>query len=164
MRLIDIEGYCSKDERGCWRWNRYVRPDGYVRVVDGYEHKYLHRVVWSLVNGPIPPGGNVVHMCGVRHCMNPKHLELCSRSEQLKLAARRGGVGYKLSRSYFTTPANRARGKLDMPRANQIREEVCNGEKKSVVARKYGVTVRTVTCIVEYKLWVPDILLRAMGR
>ena len=34
----------------------------------------VHRVVWAFVNGPIPEGLVIDHMCRVRACCNPDHL------------------------------------------------------------------------------------------
>lgn len=36
----------------------------------------IHRLVWTIKNGPIPRGYTVRHTCGNKHCINPAHLEL----------------------------------------------------------------------------------------
>jgi hypothetical protein len=35
----------------------------------------MHRFVYELVRGRIPPGLTLDHLCRVRHCVNPYHLE-----------------------------------------------------------------------------------------
>lgn len=34
-----------------------------------------HRLVYFLVRGPLVPGSHVDHLCNVRNCVNPYHLE-----------------------------------------------------------------------------------------
>ena len=64
------------DAPGCWLWTKAVRPDGYGvfgaapgRIV------YAHRFSYELHRGPIPAGMVLDHLCRVRSCVNPAHLE-----------------------------------------------------------------------------------------
>lgn len=50
---------------GCWYWTGHLNPDGYGP----------HRRAYRLHVGPIPAGYHLDHLCGVRHCVNPAHLE-----------------------------------------------------------------------------------------
>jgi hypothetical protein len=34
-----------------------------------------HRAVWEQYVGPIPEGKDLHHKCGLKHCVNPDHLE-----------------------------------------------------------------------------------------
>lgn len=45
--------------------------------------KYCHRVVWELVNGPIPPGMEVDHIDGDPSNNNISKLRLADRNQQL---------------------------------------------------------------------------------
>lgn len=56
---------------GCWPWIGTVDPKGYGH----FNGRYAHRVAWGHVNGPIPPGQVLHHICGIRHCVRPDHLE-----------------------------------------------------------------------------------------
>jgi hypothetical protein len=44
---------------------------------------YAHRVLYRLVNGPIPIGAEIDHLCRNRSCVNPDHLEAVSHRENL---------------------------------------------------------------------------------
>jgi len=67
------------DEAGCWRWGLRRDRDGYGRITvtrDGRPHGELaHRVAFAEWCGSIPPGLEVDHLCRVRDCIRPDHLE-----------------------------------------------------------------------------------------
>lgn len=50
--------------------------------------KYAHRYAWERVNGSIPDGLTVDHLCRNRRCCNVNHLELVSRNENYLRAVR----------------------------------------------------------------------------
>lgn len=52
----------------------------------------VHRLQWTLVNGPIPDGMCVCHHCDVRLCYEETHLFLGTRSDNMRdmLAKGRG--------------------------------------------------------------------------
>jgi len=60
---------------GCWVWSSYIDPAGYGRFSLGGEACYAHRVSYEMKIGPIPNGLELDHLCRVRHCVNPAHLE-----------------------------------------------------------------------------------------
>lgn len=66
---------------GCWLWEGYVNNKGYGRIGVGLDVKYVHRVAYEISNGPIPDGLQIDHLCKVRRCVNPKHLEPVTNRE-----------------------------------------------------------------------------------
>jgi hypothetical protein len=64
----------------CWLWMGPLY-NGYGRV--GYKgtSSNPHRVSYMLLKGPIPRGLQVDHLCRVRNCVNPAHLELVTPRE-----------------------------------------------------------------------------------
>jgi len=64
---------------GCWIWNGALDRDGYGRTVYGF--KQAHRVMYEEQVGPIPEGMEIDHLCNVRSCVNPEHLEAVTRGE-----------------------------------------------------------------------------------
>lgn len=63
-------------ETGCWEWTAYRTRDGYGIIgVEGHRTARAHRVAYELIEGPIPEGLQLDHLCRVRYCINPAHLE-----------------------------------------------------------------------------------------
>ena len=69
------------DDTGCWLWLARSSRNGYGRIsVCGVERQ-AHRVLWSLLFGPLPDRTVLDHLCRNRHCINPAHLEPVSIRE-----------------------------------------------------------------------------------
>ena len=65
----------------CWLWNGSVDNGGYGRLGINNTVKMAHRAVYELLVGEIPEGLEIDHLCKVRNCVNPAHLEPVSRKE-----------------------------------------------------------------------------------
>lgn len=68
----------------CWEWFGGRSTGGYGRFFNGSRHVAAHRFAYELLVGPIPAGLDIDHLCRVRHCVNPAHLEPVTRSENLR--------------------------------------------------------------------------------
>lgn len=67
----------------CWLWTGPKTPDGYgITAAKGVRN--AHRLSWVLHRGPIPEGMQIDHLCRVRHCVNPDHLELVTLWENVR--------------------------------------------------------------------------------
>lgn len=61
----------------CWLWTGPLNPkSGYGMQIQHRGRKYqAHRLAYESIVGPIPDGLQLDHLCRVRHCVNPAHLE-----------------------------------------------------------------------------------------
>lgn len=69
----------------CWVWQGYTGSSGYGRLrVEGVFCQ-AHRYAYELLVGPIPEGLQLDHLCRVRSCVNPAHLEpVTARENKLR--------------------------------------------------------------------------------
>jgi hypothetical protein len=78
------------DESGCWLWTgaRLVTGYGSVGVPGrGDKSQSAHRYVYTRLVGEIPAGLHIDHLCRVRCCVNPEHLEPVTQQENNRRAA-----------------------------------------------------------------------------
>lgn len=75
----------SVDVRGpddCWMWRRGKLPAGYgLFKLRSYVQVYAHRFSYELAHGAIPDGLHVDHLCENKGCVNPAHLDVCTKAE-----------------------------------------------------------------------------------
>lgn len=71
---------------GCWFWMGQLNQHGYGRLrIDGHL-RMAHRVAFETDRGPIPFGLEIDHLCRIKCCCNPDHLEPVTRSENIRRA------------------------------------------------------------------------------
>lgn len=85
------ERFSSKVDRSgdCWLWTGYLKPNGYASFYPGggrsVQKVYAHRFAYEMASGTaIPEGMEIDHTCSVRHCVNPAHLALVTRSQNIE--------------------------------------------------------------------------------
>ena len=70
-------------ETGCHNWTGGQNGKGYGLFSIGVKKYYAHRVAYELAKGKIPEGLEIDHLCRVRDCVNPDHLEAVTHKENL---------------------------------------------------------------------------------
>lgn len=68
------------DRKGCWIPDGH-RNNGYAIFTFNGASSMAHRASWELLVGPIPEGLQLDHLCRVRACVNPDHLEPVTQRE-----------------------------------------------------------------------------------
>lgn len=79
------------DEDGCWISTYSRGSHGYAQIgwqVDGKAHMVLaHRAAWVHVNGQMPMGMTLDHMCKTKPCVNPSHMRMLPNYENARRIA-----------------------------------------------------------------------------
>lgn len=77
------------DENGCWISDYSVASHGYAQI--GWKESgrrtrmvLAHRAAWVHVNGQMPMGVTLDHICKVRRCVNPTHLRVLPNYENAR--------------------------------------------------------------------------------
>lgn len=83
LHLQDVNGKSPQDrllfrrrlQGDCWCWTGHCNAKGYGKIfVDG-KSRDVHSLAYELWVGPRTPGLSIDHLCRVRSCFNPEHLE-----------------------------------------------------------------------------------------
>ena len=74
----------QKSDSGCWLWTGHIDRHGYGRNGP----KQAHRRSYELHIGEIPKGMQLDHLCRVRNCVNPNHLEPVTPKENVNRGIR----------------------------------------------------------------------------
>ncbi len=88
---MDQDRFWSKVEKtapdGCWLWLAGKNASGYGKFVVGGaygQHWLAHRYAYTSLRGQIEVGMELDHLCRIRACVNPAHLEQVTRAENAR--------------------------------------------------------------------------------
>ena len=132
MRYKDLSKYY--DVIGdCWVWKAAKDECGYGRVRTKGKRVSAHRLFYKLHVGEILDDNEIDHLCRNRACVNPKHLEQVTHTENCR-------------RSNTT--------KLTQSIVDKIRSLwKAGGIKQVELAKKFNVTQHHISGIVNNKSW-----------
>ena len=83
---------------GCWLWVGKTTTNGYGLITGSVGRGMAHRYFYSNLIGSIPAGLDLDHLCRVRTCVNPWHLEPVTRSENLRRGANGDVIRARMSK------------------------------------------------------------------
>lgn len=61
--------------QSCWLWRGGRTSEGYGKLSVADIALLVHRVSYERHKGPIPKDRHIDHLCAVRNCLNPDHLQ-----------------------------------------------------------------------------------------
>lgn len=68
----------------CWVWDACKTKNGYGRLTYRYKNWLAHVFAYVLTKGSVPGELELDHLCRVRACVNPDHLEPVTRAENIR--------------------------------------------------------------------------------
>lgn len=98
----------------CWLWRGAINSDGYGCL----NRARADRLAYIYCRGPIPSGLTIDHLCRVRQCVNPWHLEVVTNKENCLRGISRSAMnarkthclhGHELSRENIYLPPSGGR-------------------------------------------------------
>lgn len=134
----------------CWIWRRTTNDQGYGTLTVGRRSVYAHRLAYELSDGPIPHGLDVMHSCDNPKCINPSHLSVGTRSNNMADCYARGRSRIPVSRMKGETNGS---AKLTDAAVALIRENLAAGVVQRVLAQRFGVSQSLISQIGRGVIW-----------
>jgi len=131
---------------GCWEWDASRTSQGYGRFSLDKKMVLVHRLIYEMVNGPIPDGLCVCHHCDNPPCVNPSHLFIGTNADNVRDRDEKG-------RTSSRKGSDNTQAKLTEGNVKDIRTRLTEGETTASVARMFGVSQRNIRKIGNHKVW-----------
>ena len=138
---------------GCWLWTRSLSNWGYGHLGSKRRDRGAHRLSYLTFIGPIPPGMHVLHRCDIRSCINPDHLFLGTRRDNLRDAVAKG-------RGNFSHGERNFKAKLTWDDVDIIRRSTLD---RDYLAIKFEVRRETIYCIQTRRTWKTRSIIQIHG-
>jgi hypothetical protein len=148
-RLRRFFSKLKRHESGCLVWTAARHNKGYGEFVlrTGVK-KRVHRLVWEIMNGPIPKGLQVLHTCDNPPCCEPTHLFLGTNLDNQRDMRAKG----RDSKPPVYHRANHPNAKLTEADVAEIRD-LLKSETQASIATRFGVCPSTIGYIKRGDTW-----------
>lgn len=135
----------GENENDCWKWNGAILSNGYGQITINRKRFPAHRLSFE-VHHNYKPKDFVLHSCDNPPCCNPLHLREGTQLENMQ---------DKTLRNRQPKFWRRGRTNLILSQVKEIRIAISNGEKTSLIAKRFEVSVGCIGSIRRGTSWKP---------
>lgn len=138
-----LRNYIRKTDR-CWIWTGDKYSSGYGRITIGAGVQVrAHRFMYEQRFGKIPDGLFALHKCDVRTCVNPEHIFIGTKKDNMQDCISKGRHKYKTLKG------------TESPNSNLTTEDIVEIKRlyetgkyfQREIAAKFGVSQVTISRI-----------------
>lgn len=133
----------------CWIWTGATKGNGYGNVTFRTKNWTAHRLSHHLFKGEIPAGMDVCHTCDNRSCVNPLHLFIGSRADNMADCKAKGRTA-KGDALGDRRGENASGAKLTWDNVRAIR---ASSLPSTILAPTFGVSPSLLNLIRKHKIW-----------
>lgn len=146
-------GEIKKTKSGCWEWLGDLHPNGYGYTTEYETRKrtHVHRLSFKIFKENIPKGLYVCHHCDNRKCINPDHLFIGTAKENMQDAKIKGRMDHV--KLYAVKGEKNPNSKIKEDDVINIRKEISEGKRCTVLAREYGLSSTVIYKIRDRESW-----------
>jgi hypothetical protein len=155
LKSLDLKtrilGNITKTVNGCWEWNG-SKTYGYGKIIVGSrldgtrKTARVHRIAYQVFVGEIPQGKFVCHKCDNPSCVNPEHLFLGTRQDNVDDREQK-------NRNHHVIGEKNPKSKMTDAKVIEARELYSYGYTSRMLAEKYGMDHTTILDIVKGRSW-----------
>jgi hypothetical protein len=136
--------FIPEPNSGCWLWLGGTQSKGYGVFGPKKAKVLASRFSYEKYRGPVPAKLHVLHKCDTPSCVNPNHLFVGTRRDNMQDASRKGRMH-----------PGEADGmaKLTQQQVDQIRQDASNGISNASLAQQFNVHRSQISRIVNRRRW-----------
>lgn len=136
--------FIPEPNSGCWLWLGGTQSQGYGVLGPKNAKVLASRFAYEKYRGPVPAKLHVLHKCDTPSCVNPDHLFVGTRRDNMQDASRKGRMH-----------PGEADGmaKLTQQQVDQIRQDANRGVSKTHLAQRFNVHRSQISRIINRRRW-----------
>lgn len=151
------EKFLSRSATGryddCWYWLGCVQSNGYGRMKVKGKTDFAHRWAYRVFRGETPKGLDVCHTCDNRQCVNPAHLFLGIRLENMQDCKAKGRHSHGPAHAAKISGERGPGAKLTTKQVKEIISCRRDGLTPAKIAERFGVDPSTIRNILSGRTW-----------